>query len=151
MPLIEKKLTLKQQAFADYYIELGNATGAAIKAGYSQKYAAQNTDKLLKNTNVSAYIENRMKEIQSQRIADQTEVMELLTDVLRGKTRSAALVGVGGGEETLITNMPPTTSERIRAAELIGKRYALFTDKQEVNANVTPIFVDDISGDNNGS
>lgn len=65
MPLIEKKMTLKQQAFADYYIELGNATEAAIKAGYSQKYAAQNTDKLLKNTNVSAYIENRMKEIQS--------------------------------------------------------------------------------------
>lgn len=151
MPLIEKKLTLKQQAFADYYIELGNATEAAIKAGYSHKYAAQNTDKLLKNTNISAYIENRMNEIQSQRIANQEEVMELLTAVLRGEARSAVLRGIGEGAQVIEEYMPPTTAERIRAAELIGKRYALFTDKQEINATVTPIFVDDISGDNNGS
>lgn len=154
MPLIEKKLTIKQQAFADAYIELGNATEAYIKAGYkatNRTVAEANARKLLGNYSVDLYIKRRMEELKTERIADQTEVMELLTDVLRGKTRSAALVGVGGGEETLITNMPPTTSERIRAAELIGKRYALFTDKQEVNANVTPIFVDDISGDNNGS
>lgn len=77
--------------------------------------------------------------------------MELLTAVLRGEARSAVLRGIGEGAQVIEEYMPPTTAERIRAAELIGKRYALFTDKQEVNANVTPIFVDDISGDNNGS
>lgn len=101
MPLIERKLNPKQQAFADYYIELGNATQAAIKAGYSEKYAAQNTDKLLKNTNVKSYIDERMEQLQSERIASQQEVLELLTAVLRGEARSAVLVGVGGGEERI--------------------------------------------------
>lgn len=73
--------------------------------------------------------------------------METLTAILRGEANAAALKGVGGGEEELIENMPPTMSERIRAAELIGKRYAMWTDKQEVSGTVTPIFVDDISGD----
>lgn len=147
MPLIERKINPKQQAFADYYIELGNATQAAIKAGYSKKYAAQNTDKLLKNTNIKSYIDERMEQLQSERIASQQEVLELLTAVLRGEARSAVLVGVGGGEERIERNMPPTTTERIRAAELIGKRYGMWVDKQEINANVTPTFVDDISGD----
>ena len=154
MPLIERKLTVKQQAFADAYIELGNATQAYLKAYPNVKKettASTNGSRMLGNAKVKSYIDARMEEIASKRIADQTEVMELLTNVLRGKARSATLIGVGGGEETVITNMPPTTAERIRAAELIGKRYALFTDKQEINANVTPIFVDDIGGDNNGS
>lgn len=48
IPLIERKLTEKQQAFADYYIELANATQAAIKAGgYSNKYANTNASKIL--------------------------------------------------------------------------------------------------------
>lgn len=64
---------------------------------------------------------------------------------------SAVLLVIGEGAQVIEEDMPPTTAERIRAAELIGKRYALFTDKQEINATVTPIFVDDISGDNNGS
>ena len=53
-----KKLTLKQQRFADEYIISGNATQSAIIAGYSKKYAATNTDKLLKNTNISKYIKH---------------------------------------------------------------------------------------------
>lgn len=140
----EHKLTLKQQAFADYYIELGSATEAAIKAGYSKKYAAQNTDKLLKNTNIKSYIDNRMQELKSKRVADQQEILELLTAIARGETESATLIGIGEGAQAIEKEMPPTTAERIRAAELLGKRYAMWTDKQEVNANIIPVFVDDI-------
>jgi len=83
------ELSPKQKAFADYYIELGNATEASIRAGYSKKYAGTNTDKLLNNTNIANYINIRMKEIESKRIADAKEVMEYLTSVMRGEVKDA--------------------------------------------------------------
>ncbi|QBK26732.1 terminase small subunit [Ureibacillus thermophilus] len=147
MPLNVRKLTPKQQAFADYYIELGNATQAAIKAGYSKRSARQIGEQNLSKHDIKAYIDARMKELKSQRIADQQEILETLTSVLRGEARAATLVGVGGGEEEINTEMPPTMSERIKAAELLGKRYAMWTDKQDVNVQGAVTFVDDISGD----
>ncbi|MET4562193.1 hypothetical protein ABIA69_003379 [Lysinibacillus parviboronicapiens] len=73
-----------------------------------------------------------MEELKSQRIADQQEVLETLTAVMRGEIRSATLIGLGGGEEDITNDMPPTTAERIRAAELLGKRFKMWTDKQEI-------------------
>lgn len=101
---------------------------------------------MLTNANVSAYIAERMEELKSERVADQQEILELLTAVLRGEAQSAVLRGVGEGAQVIDEDMPPTTAERIKAAELLGKRYAMWTDKQEINGTVTPIFVDDISG-----
>lgn len=122
----------KQKAFADYFIACGNATEAAVKAGYSEKYAGSNADKLLKNTKVSEYIEQRLKEIASERIADATEVMEYLTRVMRG-------------EEKDQFELDAPLSERTRAAELIGKRYRLFTDKVELDGKVEGVtIIDDI-------
>ena len=146
MPLIERKLNPKQQAFADYYIELGNAEEAALKAGYSKAYARGKAYTLLANVGIKSYIDERMEELKSERIADQQEILETLTAVLRGEMRSAVLIGLGGGEEDITHDMPPTTAERIKAAELLGKRYGMWVDKQEINANITPTFVDDISG-----
>lgn len=144
------KLTVKQQAFADAFIELGNATQAYLKAYpnvKNEETASAAGSRMLGNVKVKAYIDERLAEIASNRIADAQEVMETLTKVLRGEARAAALVGVGGGEEFITKDMPPTMAERIKAAELIGKRFAMWTDKQEVSGTVTPIFVDDISGD----
>ncbi|MFJ6207329.1 terminase small subunit [Lysinibacillus sp. NPDC092081] len=64
-----KKLTLKQQAFADFYIELGNATQAAIKAGYSQKTAYSIGDENLRKPEIKSYIEKRMEELIYERVA----------------------------------------------------------------------------------
>ena len=56
------KLTPKQKAFADYYIELGNATEAAQKAGYKgnnlNRIASENLSKL----DIKQYIEEKMDE-----------------------------------------------------------------------------------------
>ncbi|MFF5993450.1 terminase small subunit [Lysinibacillus sp. KU-BSD001] len=148
--MIERKLTIKQQAFADAYIELGNATQAYLKAYPNVKKettAKANASRLLTNANVSAYIVERMEELKSERVADQQEILELLTSVLRGEAQSAVLRGIGEGAQTIDEEMPPTTAERIKAAELLGKRYAMWTDKQEISGTVTPIFVDDISGE----
>lgn len=139
-------MTIKQQRFADEYIISANATQAAIKAGYSKKYAAQNTDKLLKNTNIKSYIDERLVELQSQKVADQQEVLEYLTSVMRGEETEQTIIGVGElGQE--LTDIEVSAKDRIKAAELIGKRYRMWTDKQEVEVQGTVVFAneDDIA------
>lgn len=152
-PLIERKLTPKQQAFADFYIELGNATEAYLKAYPNVKKEATartNASRLLTNANVRSYIDERMEHLKTERIADQQEILELLTSVLRGETTSAVLRGIGEGAQTIEEEMPPTTTERIKAAELLGKRYAMWTDRQQTEHSGVVQFVDDI-GDDDGS
>lgn len=139
------KLTPKQKAFSDFYIELGNATQAAIKAGYSKKYANTNANKLLQNTTIKKYIEGRMKQIEDERIADAAEVMKYLTSVMRGESKSEIVVVEGVGEgcsEARRVIKKPDEKERLKAAELIGKRYMLFKDnvklegEKEVQINI---------------
>lgn len=129
------KLTLKQQRFADEYIISGNATQSAIKAGYSKKYAATNTDKLLKNTNIKNYIDERLKELEDKAIAKQEEVLQYLTSVMRGEYEEEVLYGVGEGVQST-RHVEVGAKDRIKAAELLGKRYRLFTDKVELDAEV---------------
>ena len=125
------KLTQKQRRFIDEYIISGNATQAAIKAGYSKKYANTNAAKLLQNTTIKAEIARRNAEIQSEKTADMTEVMEYLTSVMRGEqTESVATAkGVFSGVEV-------SAKDRIKAAELIGKRNGAWTDKKELSGDI---------------
>lgn len=150
MPLIEKRLNPKQQAFADYYIEIGSAEESALKAGYSKAYARGQSYKLLANVGIKTYIDKRMEELQSKRVASQQEVLEYLTSIMRGEQQEEVLRGIGEGAQT-IDDIDVSAKDRIKAAEMLGKRYAMWTDRQEIKADVTPVFVDDISGDINGS
>lgn len=145
--MIERKLTIKQQAFADAYIELGNATQAYLKAYPNVKKentAKVNASRLLTNANVKAYIDERMEELKSERVADQQEILETLTAVLRGEMTSAVLRGIGEGAQTIDEDMPPTTAERIKAAELLGKRYRMWVDKVETDGKTRVVIVDDV-------
>lgn len=137
-----KKLTIKQQKFADYYIESGNATQAAIRAGYSKRSARQIADENLAKPYIKAYIDKRMEELQSERIASQQEILEFLTAVIRGEATGTELVGKGKGYQE-VQQEPPSLAEKTKAAELLGKRYAMWTEKQQVE-NITPVFVDDV-------
>ena len=128
---MEDKLNPKQKAFADYYIECGNATEAARKAGYKEKYAGTNANKLLKNTKVSQYITERMKAVEEKRIATGDEVLKYLTAVMRG-------------EEKDQFDLEASLQDRTKAAELLGKRYGLFKDKVEVEAEIGVTIVDDV-------
>ncbi len=135
MPMIEQKLTVKQQAFADFYIELGNATDAYLKAYPNVKKEATARaagSRMLTNVSVKSYIDERMEELKSKKVADQQEILELLTAIARGETTSATLRGIGEGAQTIDEDMPPTTAERIKAAELLGKRYRMWTEKVDV-------------------
>lgn len=147
MPLIEQKLTVKQQAFADFFLELGNATEAYLKAYPSVKKEATaraNGSRLLTNANIKAYIDNRMEELKSERVADQQEIMETLTAILRGETTAATLRSIDVGVQKIDENMPPTMSERIKAAELIGKRHRMWVDKVETDGKTKVVIVDDV-------
>lgn len=139
-------MTIKQQRFADEYIISANATQAAIKAGYSKKYANTNASKLLQNTTIKSYIDERLAELHSQKVADQQEVLEYLTSVMRGEETEQTVIGVGDlGQE--LTDIEVSAKDRIKAAELLGKRYRMWTDKVEAEVQGTVVFAneDDIA------
>ena len=121
-------LTEKQKRFVEEYIIDANATQAAIRAGYSRKTAGQAGDRLYKNVKVKAAIDERLDEIRSTKTADAREVMEYLTSVLRGESRAHVLSLCGDGYQEVV-DKPPDEKERLKAAELLGKRYALFNDR----------------------
>lgn len=114
-----RKLTPKQQAFADYYIEIGNAEESYAKAGY--KSARGNAHKLLQNTAIKSYIDEKMKEIASKRIMGATEALELLTSIARGEITEEVVVSTLDGTEKV--EKIPDIKDRQRAAEEMLKRY----------------------------
>lgn len=127
-----KKLTLKQQKFTDEYIISGNATQSAIKAGYSEKYANTNAVKLLQNTTIKAYIDERLSELNSKKIADQQEVLEFFTAAMRGELTEPMAIGLGDGVQQIIEVRPNIATRKSAAVEL-AKRYGLSTAKVDVN------------------
>ena len=139
-------LTLKQQRFADEYIISGNATQAATLAGYSKKTARSIGQENLTKPDIKKYIDERLEELESSKIAKQDEVLRYLTSIMRGFETEQTLRGTGEGMQT-IDDIEVSAKDRIKAAELIGKRYAMWTDKQEVTGDIAITFVDDIGSD----
>lgn len=140
------ELTEKQKRFADYYVETTNATESAIRAGYSAKSAARTGSENLHKPYIKEYIAKRLKQLESKRIASAEEVLQYLTRVVRGTETEEVVVveGVGDGRsEATKVDKTLSAKDRIKAAELLGKRYMLFTDKQQVEIAVPTI----ISGD----
>lgn len=132
-------MTPRQQKFCDEYLISGNATEAAIKAGYSRKTAKQTGSENLAKPDLRAYIDEQLAKIHSAKIADAEEVMKYLTSVMRGEHTEQVLKLVGEGVQT-VTDIDVSAKERLKAAELIGKRYGLFTDKVGLEG-VVPVII----------
>lgn len=128
---ITKKLTLKQQRFVDEYIISGNATQAAIKAGYSKKTANRIATENLSKPVIKTAIDKRNAEIQSEKTMDMQEVVELLASIARGETTEETVTNKGDVIETATRN-----SDKLKALELIGKRFGAWTDKKEISGNL---------------
>ena len=139
-------LTLKQQRFADEYIISGNATQAATLAGYSKKTARSIGQENLTKPDIKKYIDERLEELESSKIAKQDEVLQYLTSIMRGLETEQTLRGMGEGMQT-IDDIEVSAKDRIKAAELLGKRYGMWTDKQEVTGDIAVTFIDDIGSD----
>ena len=148
-------MTVKQKRFCDEYLICLNATQAAIKAGYSEKFAGQNADKILKNTNVKEYIEKRLKEKEDELVADQDEVMRYLSAVMRRqktehvvvtlKTEETKYVKDEDGtmrkqtikkEVPKIVQIPAMLRDANKAAELLGKAYSIYSDRVEADVDM---------------
>lgn len=140
---VKDYMTEKQKKFADEYLIDTNATQAAIRAGYSEKTAYSQGQRLLKNVEVSTYIEGQLDKISGENIADAKEVMEYLTSVMRGEAEDQVLRFIGDGYQEK-TYLQVSTKDRTRAAELLGKRYGIFKDNLDLGGNLGVTIVDDL-------
>jgi phage terminase small subunit len=134
MVIVMAKLTAKQQRFCDEYLIDLNATQAAIRAGYSKKTANRIGTENLSKLVIREYIEKRMAEKEAALIANQDEVLKYLTSVLRGQSKSTEIVieGLGDGStKARKMEKEPSEKDKLKAAELLGKRYGLYTEKVE--------------------
>lgn len=119
---IEGRLTSMQTKFCEAYAKSGNATQAAIEAGYCKSGAAKAGFVNLHNAKICQYLEEIVGAEREERIASADEVLAYLSSVLRGEPQDE-------------TGLPPKDSDRLRAAELLGKRYALYTERIESKAD----------------
>lgn len=131
-------MTAKQRRFCEEYLIDLNATQAAIRAGYSKKNAQNIASENLAKPMIRKYIDEKMAKKDSELIAKQDEVLRYLTSVLRGKSVGTEIVVEGTGDgcsEARTMQKEPSEKDRLKAAELLGKRYGLFTDKVDMNAD----------------
>ena len=144
------KLTEKQKLFCNEYLVDLNATRAYKKAYPNVKKdetAAQSGSRLLRNVNVKSYIDEQLKKIEDKSIADAKEVMQYLTKVMRNEIQEEVVVTEGTGDgcsEARTIKKDMSAKDRNKAAELLGKRYRLFTEKVEVDGVQQVQIVDDI-------
>ena len=143
--MIYVKLTEKQRKFADEYIKDLNGARAykvaypSVKKDTVAKAAAS---RLLTNVNLKTYIQEQLDEMHNKATADAQEVIEYLSAVMRGQQTETVATAKG-----IYDDVPVSAKDRIKAAELIGKRFAMWTDKQEINANIKPVeIIDNIPG-----
>ena len=133
-------MTEKQQRFCDFYIQTANASEAARLAGYSKKTDYSIGERLLRNVEVRKAIDERLKDMESERVAKTQEVLEHMTAVLRGKVK-----------ETIITQsgkkfvVPVRETERLRAGENLLKVYGAFKEKLDVKVDGAQLFVDTLT------
>ena len=135
-------MTAKQKRFCNEYLIDCNATQAAIRAGYSAKTAYSVGQRMLKNVEVKKYIDEQFEKLKNDNIADTQEIMEYLTSVMRGEQKEQ--VPLMYYDKQILEEKSASIKERLKAAELLGKRYSLFTEKMELETTASVKIMDDI-------
>lgn len=131
-------MNAKQKRFCDEYLIDCNATQAAIRAGYSKKTAKQIGQENLTKPDLKSYIDEQLERIHNETIADAEEVMKYLTSVMRGEHTEQTLKLVGDGVQD-IAEIDVSAKERLKAAELIGKRYGIWKDNVDVKGAIPTV------------
>lgn len=133
------KMTNKQKRFCDEYLIDLNATQSAIRAGYSPKSAKQIGQENLSKPYLKAYIDERLAEKEKELIASQDEVLRYLTSVMRGQSESEIVVVEGCGDgvsQAVKVKKAPDERERLKAGELLAKRYGILSDKVNIEGAI---------------
>lgn len=124
------------QIFADEYIISLNATQSYLKAYPNATYNTARTEgcKLLAEPNIKDYIDEQMAKKQDDRIMKQDEILRTLTAIARGEATEQTLKGEGNGFQILV-DKGVGAKDRLKALELLGKRYGTFTEKIDVSVS----------------
>lgn len=129
--MAKQKLTVKQKKFADEYVKTGNATKAAIEAGYAEKTAREIGKENLTKPYIKEYIESRMKEIESSKIMGAKEAIEIISAIARGEYKTKQMVKYK--DQTWLVEVPPSYNDILNASREILKRYPLSAlDKAQI-------------------
>lgn len=136
------KLTPKQKRFVQEYLICMNAAEAAKKAGYSEKVSAVIGYENLKKPKIQQAIEETLSTVSSNNIVSIQEILEFLTAGVRGELTELVPILTDRGEQQIMKKQIGT-KERVRCAELLGKRYGLFKENVSVNGTGTVVIVDD--------
>lgn len=130
------KIDERQKRFADEYIISGKIEESAIKAGYSEKYARAQSYKLLANVGIKSYIDKRMAEIESRKIAKADEVLQVFTSILRQElTEEVTELNQATGEFVTIEKKP-SIAEVIKAGSELMKRYPTNLELKKINLEI---------------
>lgn len=129
-------MTAREMKFIEEYVISGNATRAAIAAGYSARCANRQGYKLLRRPQICAEIKLRLEKISDAKLAETQEVMEYLTRVLRGEEKTVVVVASGKKIE-----IPAPIAERIKAAHMILKRHGAYQQDMKVSVSATEQFI----------
>lgn len=135
-------MTGKEKAFISAYVDdvKRNATAAAIKAGYSKKTAPQTASRLMKKEHIAAEIKRRIEKLHEENTAQADEVVEFLTSVMRGEKVDNIPLYKEVGLQTLVKGVAPA-KDRLRAAEMLGKYYGIFTDRTQLEGGDSPVVI----------
>lgn len=151
-------LTIKQKQVADDYIITGNKTESYLKFYKNVKNretARANSCRLFATQDMKDYIEERMKELDEELIADQREILRGLTRQFRREETDYQVVMtkkpkfddngnfLGMEEKPEVIKLPTQNKDSIKAGELIGKRFGMWTDKVELESNDKVVIIDD--------
>ena len=134
-------LNVRQEKFCLEYVKCGNATEAAILAGYAEKYAGQNADKLLKNTKIQDRLHELREQLESEKIADIKEMQQKLTEIIRQQMieEIPMIVNNGDWSEVQVVEKKPSIKNVVDAINSLGKMQGAFTDKLSVE--VEPVVI----------
>lgn len=135
-------MNVRQLKFVQEFVKSGNATEAMIKAGYSEKYAGTNADKLLKNTNIQKAIKEHQEDIKTSNILDARQMQEVLTSIILQESDEEVIVVEGCGDgvsEAVTKKKKPSQSDRIKAIQLLARMQGALDNSATLNV-VIPVF-----------
>lgn len=135
-------LTSRMVKFCLAYARDDNATQAAIEAGYSERTAYSQGQRLLKNVEVQEYLQQLANEIKTSKIADAKEMQEVLTSIIRQELEEENLVVEGCGDgvsEAVIKKKKSSHKDVISAIDKLARMQGAY-DNSSTLTLVLPVF-----------
>lgn len=145
-------LTTKQKQVADEFIITGNKTESYLKYYKNIKKretAASAASRLFNLPEVKEYVEERLKILDEDLIMDQREILRALTRQARRQETDYQVFMVekptydedgkflGIVKSTEVIETPTQNKDAIRALELLGKRFGMWTERIELNEPIS--------------